>query len=78
MADKLPSAEINRRLQELRERAGALLVEFPEESDFAPRFADLADEVRDAAGDDHIEEASIRITDILVDLGVVPEHERQH
>ena len=31
-----------------------------------------------ASNDDCIEDASVRITDILIDLEYVPEHERQH
>ena len=36
------------------------------------------DEVREAANDDWIDDVSIRITDMLVDFGYVPEHERQN
>lgn len=78
MTDKLPWAEINRRLQGLRDQATALHAEFPDEADFSPRFADLADEIREAATDDHLEDVSARLTDILIDLGRVSEHERQH
>lgn len=52
--------------------------QFPEADQFFPRFADLADAVRRAANDDCIEDASVRITDILIDLGYVPEHKSQH
>jgi len=78
MATKFPWPEIELRLQTLRLSADDLKERFPEEGEFFPRFADLADAVREAANDDCIEDASIRITDILIDLGYVPEHERQH
>ncbi|MDG2517367.1 hypothetical protein [Lysobacter soli] len=76
--DKQPWPEIELRLLQLRLNADDLKERFPDECDFFPRFADLADEVRDAANDACIEDASIRITDILIDLGYVPEEHRQH
>ncbi|MDG2519363.1 hypothetical protein [Lysobacter soli] len=78
MATKFPWPEIELRLRQLRLSADDLKERFPEEDQFFPRFADLADAVREAANDDCIEDASVRITDILIDLGYVPEHERQH
>jgi hypothetical protein len=78
MTTKLPWPGIELRLQQLRLSADDLKEGFPEEDQFFPRFADLADEVRDAANDACIEDASVRITDILIDLGYVPEEHRQH
>lgn len=78
MNPKLAWNEMESRLQVLRLRADALKEQFPDPADFFPRFADYADAVREAANDDCIEDASIRITDILIDLGYVPEHQRQH
>lgn len=78
MATKFAWPEIELHLQQLRLSADDLKERFPEEGEFFPRFADLADDVREAANDDCIEDASIRITDILIDLGYVPEEHRQH
>jgi|GEM_PF-3197304 len=78
MATKLPWPEIELRLHQLRLCADDLKERYPEEDEFLPRFADLADAVREEANDDCIDDASIRTTDILIDLGYVPEHERQH
>lgn len=78
MATKLSWREIEPRLRQLQLLADDLKERFPDEADFMPRFADHADAVLEAANDDCIEDASIRITDILIDLGYVPEHERQH
>ncbi|BDU16670.1 hypothetical protein [Lysobacter auxotrophicus] len=78
MVTKFAWPEIELRLHELRLCADDLKERFPEEDQFFPRFADLADAAREASNDDCIEDASVRITDILIDLGYVPEHERQH
>ncbi|MBU8978187.1 hypothetical protein JI752_018725 [Lysobacter sp. MMG2] len=78
MTTKQSWAEILPWLQQLRLTAEDLKSRFPDEADFMPRFADLADDVLASSDNDCIEEASIRITDILIDLGYVPEHERQH
>lgn len=50
--DKQPWPEIELRLQQLRLSADDLKERFPDEGDFFPRFADLADAVREAASDD--------------------------
>jgi len=78
MAEKLTWNGVEPLLMDLRLRADALKEEFPDPADFVPRFADYADEVREAANDDCIDEVSVRIIDILIDLRYVPEHERQN
>lgn len=78
MNTKHPWNEMEPRLLALRLRADALKGEFPDPADFFPRFADYADEVREAANDDCIEDVSVRITDLLIDLGYVREEERQN
>ncbi|MDI9240719.1 hypothetical protein QLQ15_17590 [Lysobacter sp. LF1] len=78
MTPKLAWTELEPLLKQLRLLADDLKERFPDEGDFFPRFADLADEVREVANDDCIEDASIRITDILIGLGYVPEEHRQH
>jgi len=75
---KFPWPEIELRLHQRRLCADDLKERFPEEGEFFPRFADMADEVLEAANDDCIEDASIRITDILIDLGCVPAEHRQN
>lgn len=78
MTEKLPWAAMEPRLHQLRLTADDLKERFPDPADFFPRFADYADDVREAANDDCIEDVSIRITDMLIDLGYVQEHERQN
>jgi len=78
MAAKLTWKGVESLLMNLRLRADALKEEFPAPADFIPRFADYADEVREAANDDCVDDVSVRIIDILIDLGYVPEHERQN
>lgn len=78
MTQKLAWPQLEPRLLALRLRADALKAEFPDPADFFPRFADFADEVREAANDDCIEDVSVRITDMLIDLGYVREEERQN
>lgn len=78
MTTKLAWPEIEPRLHDLHLRADALKEEHPDPADFMPRFADFADELLEAANDDCIADVSVRITDMLIDLGYVPEHERQH
>ena len=75
---ELAWTEIEPRLQDLRQLADALKQEFPDAVDFIPRFADLVDDARDAANDDCIEDAGVRITDMLIDFGFAPETHRQH
>jgi len=78
MTEKLAWAAIEPRLRQLRLSADDLKERFPDEADFMPRFADLADDILEAANDDCYDDASVRITDMLIDLGYVPEHERQN
>jgi len=78
MTDKLAWADIEPRLRQLRLTADDLKERFPDEGDFMPRFADLADEILEAANDECYDDASVRITDMLIDLGFVAEHERQN
>lgn len=78
MTQKLAWPQIEPQLRQLRLSADDFKERFPEEGDFMPRFADLADEILEAANDDCIEDASVRINDMLIELGYVPEEHRQH
>ncbi|GAA5075414.1 hypothetical protein [Lysobacter panacisoli] len=78
MTTKLAWPQIEPQLRQLRLSADDLKDRFPEEGDFMPRFADLADEILEAANDACIEDASVRITDMLIELGYVPDEHRQH
>jgi hypothetical protein len=78
MTEKLAWADIEPRLRQLRLSADDLKERFPDEADFMPRFADLADDILEAANDDCYDDASVRITDMLIDLGYVPPEHRQH
>lgn len=72
MTQKLAWPEIEPRLRQLRLLADDLKVRFPDEADFFPRFADLADEIREAANDECLADTNDRITEILLDLRFVP------
>jgi len=78
MTEKLAWAAIEPRLRQLRISADDLKQRFPDEADFMPRFADLADDILEAANDNCYDDASVRITDMLIELGYVREEERQH
>lgn len=78
MTPKLAWTEIEPRLRQLRLDADGLKERFPDEADFMPGFADLADHILEAANDDCYDDASVRITDMLIDLGYVAPEQRQH
>lgn len=78
MTSKFAWPELEPRLRQLRLSADDLKERFPDEGDFMPRFADLADEILEAANDECIDDASVRITDMLIELGYVPPEQRQH
>ncbi|WP_396616813.1 hypothetical protein ACHZ97_04345 [Lysobacter soli] len=78
MTVKLAWADIEPRLHQLRLTADDLKKRFPDEADFMPRFADLADDILEAANEECYDDASIRITDMLIDLGYVPPEHRQN
>ncbi|HEY0661463.1 MAG TPA: hypothetical protein VGD21_09130 [Lysobacter sp.] len=78
MTEKLPWPVIEPRLRQLRLDADGLKERFPDEADFMPRFADLADPIMEAANDQCFHDASVRVTDMLIELGYVREEYRQH
>lgn len=75
MTSKLGWTELEPQLRQLRVLADDLKARFPDEADFMPRFADLAVPIMEAANDDCFHDASVRVTDMLIELGYVePEH----
>jgi hypothetical protein len=48
-----------------------LIERFPEASDLMPRFAELAGEILESVEEPCVDEASVRICDILFDHGYV-------
>lgn len=71
MTNKLPWAEIERRIHELRDEMPLLIERFPDANDLMPRFAELAGEILEAVEEPRLAEASVRICDILFDHGYV-------
>lgn len=71
MTDKLPWTEIERRIHALRDEMLLLIERFPEAKELMPRFAELAGEILEAVEDSRVDEASVRICDILFDHGYV-------
>lgn len=71
MTNKLPWNEIDRRIHALRDEMPLLIERFPEAKDLIPRFAELAGEILEAVEEPRLDEASVRICDILFDHGYV-------
>jgi hypothetical protein len=71
MTNKLPWNEIERRIHSLRDEMPLLIERFPDAKDLMPRFAELAGEILEAVEEPRLDEASVRICDILFDHGYV-------
>jgi len=67
MTNKLPWNEIERRIHALRDEMPLLIERFPDAKELMPRFAELAGEILEAVDESRVDEASVRICDILFD-----------